>query len=148
MIILDSARPLGVELEFLAEQARIADQMNDLVAISKQIEEWNSLSSIARGGARNGYSASVFKREHDRILEQIAKLWSRLRELQATGGLAPWIFYQALYLRRRASCPMMRFKVSMRQALAHSIPATFLVLGKRTRRLFVAHPPIAPPFAA
>ncbi|NVD73439.1 hypothetical protein HUX88_23290 [Duganella sp. BJB1802] len=135
------------DLKMLADQFRMIDQMSELAKISKQVEEWNQLASIKRGTFFGGRSALLLKCEYDRLLERISQLWSAVR-LPATVRLTPWVFYHLSDLRRRASCPMMRFMVSLRQALAHSIPATFDACGKRTRQLLVAHPPIAPPFAA
>ncbi len=136
------------DFRFLADQLRMIDQMNALAKLSKQVEEWNRLVSINCGSFFERRSALLLKREHDLALDRISRVWSALRQLSATVRLPPWIFYQLSDLRRRASRPMMRLMVSLRQALAHSIPAAFHTYGKRTRQLFVAHPPIAPPFAA
>lgn len=136
------------DLKFLADQLRMIDQMNDLANIAKQVEEWSHLASVGWELASQRRSALLFKREHDRVLERISEFWSALLQQRATVRLPPWIFYQVSDLRRRASRPMMRFMVSLRQALAHSIPAALYACGRRTRQLFVAHPPIAPPFAA
>jgi hypothetical protein len=49
------------------------------------------------------------------------------------------------YLKLVAMRPLLRMQVLLRQKLAGSAPVARLVLVNRARRIFVTHPPVAPP---
>ena len=55
---------------------------------------------------------------------------------------------KTFYLKRLASRPMLRWRLKARQKLSHSAPTVRFMLGQKTKRLFAARPPIAPPHAA
>lgn len=55
---------------------------------------------------------------------------------------------RTFYLKRLASRPLQRLRVKARQELSNSAPIVLIMRGKRTKHLFSAHPPIAPPQAA
>jgi hypothetical protein len=82
------------------------------------------------------------------VLESKRRVKDVYTEGFAVKGASVQDVLKAAYIQRLKLLRSTRVNIKACQKLSKSAPVERIMLGKRTKRLFVARPPIAPPFAA